>query len=67
MDTNAPESHNWLQLLDVLRDDTRQLETIISNLRIAIDQIEASFNIIENLVRLVQEADSRNTTHRNEA
>ena len=67
MDIDTPQAHNWLQLIEVLRDDTNQLENVLSNLRIAIDQIKASFAIIENIIRLVHEADSREIANRNEA
>ena len=66
MANDLPTSHNWLQLLEVLRDDANQLESIAINLRVAIDQIKASFNVIENLIRLIQEADTRQEAHANE-
>ena len=54
-------AHNWLRLMDVLRDDVAQLEDIVIRLREAIDQIRASFRVIGQLAQIAQEADTRTT------
>ena len=54
--TSPPSPHNWLQLIDVLNDDTAQLEEVADQLKEAIAQIKATFNVISQLIRVAQEA-----------
>ena len=58
--TSPPSPHNWLQLIDVLNDDTAQLEEVADQLKEAIAQIKATFNVISQLIRVAQEARQAN-------
>ena len=58
--TSPPSPHNWLQLIDVLNDDTTQLEEVADQLKEAIAQIKATFNVISQLIRVAQEAQQAN-------
>ena len=58
--TSPPSPHNWLQLIDVLNDDTAQLEKLADQLKEAMAQIKATFNVISQLIRVAQEAQQAN-------